>query len=76
MRLYFKCVLFGLLGLVIAVGLSLFGVIVWASLKARGGSWSFVIDPVSFLRFSVVPWIVMLTAFSSGFLWKLSRARR
>jgi len=45
MRLYFKCVLFGLLGVVIAVGSSLFGVIVWASLKARGGSWSFVIDP-------------------------------
>jgi len=76
MRLYFKCVLFGLLGVVIAVGSSLFGVIVWASLKARGGSWSFVIDPVSFLRSSVMPWIVMLTAFGSGFFWRLSKARR
>jgi ABC-type antimicrobial peptide transport system permease subunit len=77
MRLYLECVLSGLLGVLIAIGLSLFGFTLWAFVKLRGTEGMMInFDPVSLLRSSAVPWMVMLTAFGSGFFWRLNKARR
>jgi uncharacterized membrane protein len=74
--MYLKCVLFGLLAMVIASTLTFFGMSAWAFFKLGGMQGAEInFDPVSWLHSSIVPWTILLLGFFAGFFWKLRSLR-
>ncbi len=77
MTVYFKSILAGLIGVLTACALSSLGVMVFSLVALRGESDAAIgWDPISWLRSSTLPWVILLGSFAGGFFWQFRRLSR